>query len=240
MGTQIPEKRLQAMDLGSEPWKGHILHGAAEMGIHIDRTQVDQIAIHGIELLKWNRKMNLTAIRDPAAIAVKHFLDSLAPVPFIPSESRVLDIGSGGGFPGLPIKIVIPSLQMTLIDACRKKIHFLKHIIRMLRLDAIEALHIRAEELAREMGAGERPPDGQYDVVVCRAFGRLADIVRTALPLTRPTGTIIAFKGRISDTERREAEIVAREAMEGNPSILLNRYRLPYLGFERFLVCIQR
>ena len=108
------------MEIGSEKWKRLIIDGAGHCGVRINRDQAQQFALHAALMLKWNRTSNLTAITDSMDIAVKHFLDSIITVPLISPGSTVLDIGSGAGFPGIPLKIVIPSLQVTLIDASRK------------------------------------------------------------------------------------------------------------------------
>ena len=109
------------MEIGSEKWKQLIIDGAGHFGVHINRDQAQQLALHAALMLKWNRTTNLTAITDPVDVAVKHFLDSIITVHLISLGATVLDIGSGAGFPGIPLKIMIPSLQVTLIDASRKK-----------------------------------------------------------------------------------------------------------------------
>src|SRR4030042_3426638 len=133
------------MKIGSDGWKQFLIRGAAERGISIERLQVDQFAVHASELMAWNRKMNLTAITDPVEVAVKHYLDSIAAYRLISESSRILDVGTGGGFPGIPLKILIPELHLTLIDSTLKKIHFLKHIIRTLKLRQTEAIQARVE-----------------------------------------------------------------------------------------------
>jgi 16S rRNA (guanine527-N7)-methyltransferase len=138
------------MNIGSNEWSQVIIDGAKAFDLDIDRFHTDLFAAHARELLHWAKSINLTTIVDPFEVAVKHFVDSLAPARLITPGAILLDIGSGGGFPGIPLKVVIPTLSITLIDASRKKVNFLKHVIRALRLDGIEALHIRAEELAAE------------------------------------------------------------------------------------------
>ncbi len=166
------------MHLGSADWKKLIVDGALRMGIDLSGEHTAAFARHAAELMQWNRKTNLTAITDPKAVALKHFVDCLAPVPKIPQCIRVLDIGSGGGFPGIPLAIVRPDLQVILIDASRKKISFLKHLIRTLPLAHTQALHIRSESLAAD-------PDhaGAYGVIICRAFAALDDFITAAKPV---------------------------------------------------------
>ena len=105
------------------------------------------MTIHAKELMMWNKKINLTAIKQPLKIAEKHFIDSLAAASFIKNKNSIIDLGSGGGFPGIPLKIMNPLLHVVLVDSSRKKINFLKHVIRLLGLQVIDAIHSRAQDL---------------------------------------------------------------------------------------------
>ena len=187
----------------------------------------DQFSIHASELIKWNRKINLTTITDPVEVAVKHFLDSIISVRVIPEYGRLLDIGSGGGFPGIPIKIMIPSLSVTLIDASRKKVSFLKHVCRNIKLIEINARQIRAEELAKD-----KTFKNCFDVIICRAFSRLDKIIFKALPLLSKDGIIVAMKGKLSASELESAG-------KYNLSLTEEKYKLPFLGLERSLVILK-
>ena len=120
------------MEIGSREWQRLVIDGARKLGIEIDESVVAAFSVHAFELVKWNRKINLTSITQPREIAIKHFVDSLVPAPFIPENARLLDIGSGGGFPGIPLKILKPSLSVLLIDGVRKKANFLKQLLRAL------------------------------------------------------------------------------------------------------------
>ncbi len=115
------------MEIGSNTWKRLVEEGVKEFGINISGKETDMFAIHAGEMLHWNRRINLTAITDPEEVALKHFIDAIAPVSMISPGSSILDIGSGGGFPGLPVKIVMPSVSVTLVDGSRKKVSFLNH-----------------------------------------------------------------------------------------------------------------
>lgn len=229
------------MQIGSKKWKNVIYDGARDLEIQIDRRKIDQFEIHASELIKWNRKTNLTAISDPLEIAVKHFLDSIAPVPIIPPDISLLDIGSGGGFPGIPLKIMIPSLSVTLTDASRKKVSFLKHVIRMLGLDNIEACHVRAEDLSRD-----RIFNNTYDVIVSRALSSMSNFVQMSLPLLAKDGFIMAMKGKAS-AKKIESELSltkkktdTQENSTSNFNIVLKNYRLPHLKSERSIVILKR
>lgn len=228
------------MQIGSTKWKNIIYDGAKDLDIQINREKIDQFAIHAAELLKWSQKTNLTAISDPLEIAVKHILDSIAPAPFIPPDSSLLDVGSGGGFPGIPLKIIIPSLSVMLIDASRKKVSFLKHVIRMLGLKNIEACHIRAQDLSKDCGVHTA-----YDVIISRALSSMVNFVQMSLPLLSNHGVIMAMKGKLTDKEIESARSVLGKPrdMQGNRmssfKMELKKYRLPYLNSQRSLVIMK-
>ena len=228
------------VQIGSKKWKNVIYDGAKDLEIQIDRGKIDQFGIHALELIKWSRKTNLTTISDPLEVAVKHFLDSIAPAPFIPPHTSLLDMGSGGGFPGIPLKIMIPSLSVTLIDASRKKISFLRQVIRMLGLDNIEACHVRAEDLSRD-----RRVNSAYDVIISRALSSMVNFIQMSLPLLAKDGFIIAMKGKITDMEIESTRSLIkkrpdmRENSMSNFKFILKKYRLPYLNSERSMVILQ-
>jgi len=229
------------MQIGSKKWQDLIYEGAKKLDVDIDKRKIDKFAIHALELMKWNQKTNLTAITDPFEIAVKHFLDSIVPVTIIPSNASLLDIGSGGGFPGIPLKISLPSLSVTLIDASRKKVSFLKHIIRILELKNIDALHIRAEDFAKKPGVKKK-----YNVIVSRALSSMTSFALTSLPFLKKEGVIIAMRGTVSDDDIRllRSSINKRHAIlmddDTEPfDISVKRYSLPYLKSDRSMVSLK-
>jgi 16S rRNA (guanine527-N7)-methyltransferase len=207
------------------------------MGVHLNAHQIAQLAFYADELLKWSRKINLTAIKAPTDIVVKHFLDSLAAADQVADADRLLDIGTGAGFPGLPLKLMHPSLAVTVIDGSRKKISFVSHLIGSLALDGIRALQTRSEALCRQDAHR-----GAYDVVVSRALSDLAGFVRQAIGFVRPGGRLLAWKGG-----RADAEIGALLNAPWNTDgidrerLKLEKidYRLPGLEEKRCLVSIK-
>jgi len=219
------------MEIGSREWQSFIIDGARKLGIELDEGVSASFSIHAFELIKWNLKINLTSITHPRDIAIKHFLDSLAPAQFIPDEGSLLDIGSGGGFPGLPLKILKPSLSVLLIDGVRKKVNFLKHVLRTLRLENTEALQIRAENLLQE-------PEFTYpfDVIISRALSDLTPFVKKALPLLAKQGTIIAMKGKLNP---KELDAVRANTPAGRYSVDVENYRLPSINALRSIVIIK-
>lgn len=164
--------------------------GVAELGIAIKDKDAALFLKYLSELKEWNKKINLTAITNDRDIIIRHFLDSLTLIPFLPQQKTLLDIGSGAGFPGIPIKIVFPDLEVTLIDAVNKKVVFMKHIIRTLGLNQIEAIHARAEDeiVVKKIGSS-------FDVVTSRAFAELSKFLELALPYAKKGGLLLAMKG---------------------------------------------
>jgi 16S rRNA (guanine527-N7)-methyltransferase len=227
------------MEIGTNEWSNFLIDQAKTIGINFNRTQNRLFSTHATELIKWNRRINLTTITDPIEVASNHFLDSLIPARFIPPHATLLlDIGSGGGFPGIPLKVLLPELSVTLIDASRKKVSFLKHVIRTLKLADIEAHHIRAEDLA------DHPSNiNRFDVIVSRALTSLEFFVRLSLPLLDCGGQIIALKGQVDNAELADLRInVLPKGMDSAGSIdrsftvSLEKYSLPFLKSERSIV----
>ncbi len=209
------------MKIGSKKWESILRDSLKNLHLEVNIEQIRQMTVHSEEMLKWNQRINLTAIIDPMEVAVKHFIDSAVLAKSIQPDLRLIDIGSGGGFPGVVLKCLIPSLSVTLIDASRKKVNFLKHIIRTLDLKEIEAIHIRAEDLAKKVDYSKC-----FDVVVCRAFSSLDTFIRLALPFVAENGFMAAMKGKDFESE---IEILK----EYDLNLDLKRYSLPYLGQQR-------
>jgi 16S rRNA (guanine527-N7)-methyltransferase len=175
-----------------------LIEGAETFGIRLNEKQVAAFDLYLRELLKWNQKINLTAIRTEKGIVLKHFLDSLSAFPHLSKTVSLLDIGSGAGFPGIPLKIVHPFLETTLIDSVRKKIDFQRHIIRMLGLKGTEAIHgrIQDKEILRCM-------TGRFDAVISRAFSDLQTLLLLAFPFLKKGGILLAMKGELEKEEIR-------------------------------------
>lgn len=157
------------------------------------------------ELLEWNKKFNLTAITDPEEIRRKHFNESLALLrtsywsqSHRPIGLKVIDVGAGAGFPGLPLKIACPEIKLTLLDATKKKTQFLKHIVKVLELKDVEIIWGRAEEVAQDLRE-------QFDVAVSRAVAELRVLVEYCLPFVKVGGLFVAYKGEKAREEIKSA-----------------------------------
>ncbi|HCS94466.1 MAG TPA: 16S rRNA (guanine(527)-N(7))-methyltransferase RsmG [Clostridiales bacterium] len=143
-----------------------------------------------------NEKINLTAITEPEEVKVKHFLDSCSAAELLPGGASVLDIGSGAGFPGLPLKIVRPDLTVTLLDSVNKKVAFVSDVVAELKLSGVTAVHARIEDF---------PHKGEYDAVVSRAVAELSTLAEYALPFVKIGGAFIAYKSEKAESEAEAA-----------------------------------
>jgi 16S rRNA (guanine527-N7)-methyltransferase len=232
------------MEIGSLEWNRLIVDGAGQLNIPLHLEHAERMALHASELIRWNRKMNLTTIREPMDVAVKHYLDSIIPAAFIKTGSSLLDIGSGGGFPGIPLKIFMPSLSVTMIDATRKKVSFMNHAIRLLDLKDIRAMHIRLENLIKDLSLHH-----SFDVITCRAFASLKHFAMNAMPLLKPDGVLIALKGREAEKELKQMTpvddrlfklgLAKKKDIRISLTVEVSRWKLPYLDEERLLIMLR-
>lgn len=201
--------------------------------------QLAQFARYRDLLLDWNRRINLTSITNPQDVLIKHFVDSLTFFPSIPERFKVsgtlalLDVGSGAGFPGLPLQIVYPTWQITLLEATGKKVRFLEAVIADLGLSQARAIQGRAEDLAHDP-----QHRAAYDIVTARALAALPTLVEYCLPFCKPGGLVIAAKKGDISAELERSKAAA--ATLGGRWAYLNPFSLPGLEDERALVVYQQ
>ena len=206
-------------------------HHVGKLGIQLTDEQLAQFEAYYSVLVEWNEKMNLTGITEREAVYEKHFYDSLtlAGVVRFADQNSLADIGSGAGFPSIPLAIVYPHLQVTIIDALGKRIKFLEEVTSQLGLSKVLCLHSRAEDAARK-----REHRDHYDVVTARAVARLAVLNEFCLPYVRPGGVFIAMKGTDISTELDEGRYSVTKL---NGKIQdVKRLTLPTEGADRHLV----
>ena len=184
-----------------------LLNTAGAWGLRLDQRQIEQFARYSAELRAWNTRVNLTAITDEEGIVARHFLDSLrCALSWGDAPSSLIDIGSGAGFPGLPLKILRPELRVALVESVGKKAAFLRHMITVLDLRDVTVLTARAETVGRDPQHRE-----QYDVVTARAVAELATLAEYCLPLCRVHGRVLVPKGSdIADEVARARTAIER------------------------------
>lgn len=167
----------------------------------IEKTAIDNFQIYYEMLIDWNEKINLTAITEENDVAIKHFLDSLnAAKGMVKPGMKVIDVGTGAGFPGLPVKIANPKIELTLVDSLNKRINFLNEVISSLGLDGVNTVHSRAEDLGVNKDYREK-----YDMCVSRAVSNLTTLCELCLPFVKVGGYFVSLKGPKAEEEIKEA-----------------------------------
>ena len=201
--------------------------------VHISITE-DQAKLfykYMLLLLEWNEKINLTAITEPEEIILKHFIDSLTILPFIEENKKILDIGTGAGFPGIPLKIVNPSINVTLLDSLNKRILFLNEVMKELSLENTQTEHRRAEDFAHDNRES-------YDIVVSRAVARLNVLLEYMLPLIKIGGKAICMKAFDIEEELEEAKKAIQ--ILGGELEKIEEIKLPETDIARKIIIIQK
>ena len=207
---------------------------ANAMGIALGKGELSLFAAYYGELLAWNKKISLISTKSERDIIIKHFIDSLTLLPYIKSETwRVLDIGSGAGFPGIPLKIAVNSLKVFLLESSRKKTSFLKHVIRSLGLADTVVIHDRAEFLMKDETCRDF-----YQVVTSRATFKLPQFLRMGAFFLAPKGFLIAMKGKISDQELADAAVISHSL--GLEYIGSHDLTLPITGDFRKIIIYEK
>lgn len=203
--------------------------GAAQLGVELPGGAAMRMLAHLELLAQWNRRVNLTAIRDIDDMVVRHLLDSLAIAKFVRGES-LIDIGSGAGFPGVPLAVAMPGLRVTLLDSRLRRVEFLRAAVAELQLANAEVMRARVETVR---------PRGKFDNLALRAFAPLHRALQLTAHLHRPGARLLAMKGRAPTAEIAEVEAAARAksaAKFAAATITVRRLSVPFLRAERHLV----
>lgn len=207
---------------------------AENYGLILTHEKLEKYSQYADLLVEWNEKINLTAITDPEGIVIKHFVDSLSILPLIPNESNTLiDVGTGAGFPGIPLKMEKDSLKVTLLDSLEKRVKFLDEVCSSLQLRDIENVHGRAEDF----GSNKKYREG-FDVAVARAVASLPVLLEYCLPFVKVDGLFIAMKGPDAKEELKDSQ----KALEvlGGELIDIKSFNLPHSNYERCIVLIKK
>jgi 16S rRNA (guanine527-N7)-methyltransferase len=215
-----------------------LINGAQKMGINLHEEQIKKFSRYLELLVQWNQKINLTSLKTPQEIIIKHFLDSISCIKIINKYIRIeginiVDVGTGAGFPGIPIKIVYPSISLSLLEARKKKTIFLEKITKEINFQKVEILNGRAETF------GKCPDYRQkYDIVLSRALAFLSTLSEYCLPLVRVGGLFVAQKGR-SYREEIDKALKAVQFL-GGELIGVESVRIPFINQERHLLIIKK
>jgi 16S rRNA (guanine527-N7)-methyltransferase len=218
---------METPALDENTWKLRLGEGAAVMGVRLDATQLDVLWRYAVMLRERNEHVNLTSIVSPEGILTLHMLDSLSVASHLGDAREIIDVGTGGGFPGIPLAVACPERSFTLIDGTQKKIRFVSECIEALDIRNARALAARAETLPQMVGK-----DVRYDAVIARAVSSLAELVHNAGRLVAPQGKLLAMKGRLPDEEIRAVPRPWRAEVL--------QLQVPGLDAERHLVSLSR
>lgn len=212
-----------------------LVQAASEYSLPLTQEQIANFTQYFEMLVEWNEKMNLTAITDPTEVAVKHMIDSLSCYDEVifKKGAKIIDVGTGAGFPGLPLKIFRPDLKLTLFDSLNKRILFLKEVSHKLGINDIEFIHSRAEDGGRNKQHRE-----QYDIVVSRAVARLSVLSELCLPFVAVGGFFIALKGSQYSQEIKDSTSALR--LLGGEITKITKIKLPGLDDVRAVVYIKK
>lgn len=212
-----------------------LLESAQALGIALSETQTDQFMQYLSLLLEWNEKMNLTAITDPVEVVQKHFMDCISVLPYLDLQGgeTIIDVGTGAGFPGVPLKIASPALQVTLLDALQKRLTFLDTLTQALNLSNVTLVHSRAED-------GGQNPDlrEQFDLCVSRAVANLAVLLEYCLPFVKVGGKLAALKGPDAAQEIEQAQN-ALQILGGKVTAVIP-ITIPHTDLQHQLVLVEK
>lgn len=205
---------------------------ANDINVEITDSQIEKFYIYMYRILEWNKKINLTAIEDEDEIILKHFIDSLTIQKYIKNCKNMIDIGTGAGFPGIPIAIVNDQINITLLDSLNKRINFLNDVIQELKLDNVVAIHGRAEDIAKLKTYREK-----YDVVTSRAVAQLNILLEYMLPFNKLNGKTISMKG--SNIEEIKDATNALNELGGKIEKIENIV-LPNTNIQRNIIIVEK
>ncbi|NLY09113.1 MAG: 16S rRNA (guanine(527)-N(7))-methyltransferase RsmG [Tissierellia bacterium] len=203
--------------------------------IELSPTQEKEFESYRDMILEWNEKFNITSLTEEKDMEIKHFLDSISPLLLkeLETTSSVLDMGTGGGFPGIPLKIMKPEWKMVLADSLNKRIKFLQEVISELKLKDIEAVHGRAEEMARKSEFREK-----FDMVISRAVAPLPTLAEYCIPFVKVGGFFIAMKGSAAEEELEQAEKAIK--ILGGKYVRKETINIPHLDWQPQLLIIKK
>ncbi len=204
-----------------------------KLGINLSEIQLKQFYNYINLLIEWNEKINLTAITEPDEVILKHFVDSLTIAKYIPDGTKIVDVGTGAGFPGIPLKIYRQDIEITLLDSLQKRINFLNEVIRELNLEKIETVHSRVEDFGKDKMYREK-----FDIATSRAVANLATLSEYLLPLVKVGGKVISMKGSLIEEELEHSKNAIK--ILGGKVEKVDEFDLPNSDISRNIVLINK
>ena len=216
-----------------ESFNLELINLAKKIDIDISNNQAKKFYKYMNLLIEWNKKINLTAITDENEIIIKHFIDSLTVLKYISEKNMIIDVGTGAGFPGIPIAIMMPNVRVTLLDSINKRINFLIEVVRELDLKNIETIHSRSEDCGKDMLYREK-----YDIAIARAVANLSTLSEYLLPFVKIKGKMICMKGSEIEEELKNAEYAIKTL--GGRSILREEFCLPNSDMKRNIIIVEK
>jgi 16S rRNA (guanine527-N7)-methyltransferase len=218
---------MAKLDKKNTKWETILKQEAKKEEIFLKKEEIELFKKYLFLIEEWNKKINITSIKNQEEVAIKHFIDSLLVLKHVPLSGRVADIGTGGGFPGIPLKIAEPSLEIFLIEPIRKRANFLRTVISNLNLKKITVFNGRAENFNEKE---------KFDFTISRALSNIKTFCELSLPLLKPGGYLVAMKGK--ETEK---EIAALKSLEKKIKVIKNiRFELPQKSGARSIIVIQK
>lgn len=214
-------------------FKEKMIINVDKLGITLSEIQLKQFYNYMNLLIEWNKKINLTAITEPNEIILKHFVDSLTISKYISDGTRVVDVGTGAGFPGIPLKIYRQDIEITLLDSLQKRINFLDEVIKELNLEKIEIIHSRVEDFGKDKRYREK-----FDIATSRAVANLATLSEYLLPLVKVGGKVISMKGSLIEEELENSKNAIK--ILGGKIEKVDEFNLPNSDISRNIVLINK
>ena len=216
-----------------DDFKEKMIINVDKLGINLSEIQLKQFYNYMNLLIEWNKKVNLTAITEPDEIILKHFVDSLTISKYISDGTKVVDVGTGAGFPGIPLKIVRQDVDITLLDSLQKRINFLDEVINELNLEKITTIHSRVEDFGKNKKYRE-----EFDIATSRAVANLSTLSEYLLPLVKVGGKVISMKGSLIQEELENSKNAIK--ILGGKIEKVDEFDLPNSDISRNIVLIDK
>ncbi len=214
-------------------FKNKIIDLSKKININLTEKQITDFYDYMNLLIEWNKKVNLTAITEMDDVILKHFIDSITILKYLKEDDRIIDVGTGAGFPGIPVAIMNSNFNITLLDSLNKRIMFLDEVCKKLELKNIKTIHGRAEDFGQDNQTREK-----YDISVSRAVANLATLSEYLLPFVKVSGICICMKGPDAENEIEEAKFAIKEF--GGKIEKVEKFMLPDSNMERNIIIIKK